>query len=59
MVLAPELATRLVMQDMDVDAEDARNIMGQSVQLGDLMNGVAEMDNAMNSQEKKARATEY
>jgi hypothetical protein len=38
MVLAPELATMLIMEDMNVDAERAREIMRESVELGDLLN---------------------
>jgi RTC4-like domain len=44
MVLAPELATRLVMEDMNVDIERARGIMGESVDLGDLLSGGADSD---------------
>jgi hypothetical protein len=37
-VLVPELATRLVMEDMNISAEEARRVLVESVKLGDLMN---------------------
>ncbi|KAK3394422.1 RTC4-like domain-containing protein [Podospora didyma] len=37
-VLVPELAVRLIMEDMDVDKEEARTIMAESSRLGELMN---------------------
>jgi hypothetical protein len=55
MVLAPELATRLVMEDMNVDSERAREIMGASVNLGDLLSGGADLDIAVNSQDMEPR----
>jgi hypothetical protein len=42
MVLAPEIATRLVMEDMDVDKKQARQIMADSAELGDLLHGSTE-----------------
>lgn len=36
-VLVPELAVRLIMEDMDVDEEDARRIMQESSGLGDVL----------------------
>ncbi|KAK8090075.1 hypothetical protein PG997_005036 [Apiospora hydei] len=36
-VLVPELAVRLIMEDMDVDEEDARKIMQESSGLGDVL----------------------
>jgi len=39
MVLAPELATRLVMEDMKVDKVQARQIIADSAELGDLLHG--------------------
>ncbi|KAK8042048.1 hypothetical protein PG993_006571 [Apiospora rasikravindrae] len=36
-VLVPELAVRLIMEDMDVDEEDARKIMHESSDLGDVL----------------------
>lgn len=37
-VLVPELAVRLIMEDMDVPAESARTIMEESQRVGDLLN---------------------
>lgn len=37
-VLAPELATLLVMDDMNVDAESARAILRDSIDVGNLLN---------------------
>lgn len=37
-VLVPELAVLLVMDDMSVDAEGAREVLGDSVDLGNLLN---------------------
>jgi hypothetical protein len=54
MVLAPEVAMRLVMEDLYVDAERAREIMGESVKLGDIVNGGADLDNALNKREREA-----
>jgi hypothetical protein len=42
MVLAPELAMRLVMEDMKVDMDQARQIMAESTELGDLLHGSTE-----------------
>lgn len=39
MVLVPELAMRLIMEDMKVGEEDARNIMDESTAVGLLLNG--------------------
>jgi RTC4-like domain len=39
MVLAPELATVLVMQDMEVGTERARQILIESSEIGDALNG--------------------
>jgi len=39
MVLVPELASRMIMDDMKVDVERAREIMEESHALGELMNG--------------------
>ncbi|KAI1808284.1 RTC4-like domain-containing protein [Daldinia bambusicola] len=36
-VLVPELAVRLIMEDMDVSEEDARSIMLESIELGELL----------------------
>ncbi|KAI1372726.1 hypothetical protein F4677DRAFT_431925 [Hypoxylon crocopeplum] len=36
-VLVPELAVRLIMEDMDVTEEDARNIMQDSIEVGELL----------------------
>jgi hypothetical protein len=44
MVLAPELATRLVMDDMNKTIEQARDIMAESAELGDLLHGSTEND---------------
>jgi len=41
-VLVPELAVKLIEDDMDVDAEKARDIMKESISLGDLVNEEAE-----------------
>lgn len=41
-VLVPELAVSLVCEDMEVGADRARGIMGESAELGDLLN--AEQD---------------
>jgi hypothetical protein len=49
MVLAPELATRLVMEDMNVDVERAREIMGESTDLGDLLSGGADSEMPLSS----------
>lgn len=38
MVLAPELATLLIMEDMNVESERARAIIGESNLIGDLLN---------------------
>ena len=37
-VLVPELTVMLVKEDMEVNDEDAREIMKQSMQIGDLLN---------------------
>lgn len=37
-VLAPELAVMLVMQDMGTDAEGARAVLRDSVEIGNLLN---------------------
>lgn len=37
-VLVPELTTILVKEDMDVDDEEARRIMQDSMEIGDLLN---------------------
>ncbi|KAK4449247.1 RTC4-like domain-containing protein [Podospora aff. communis PSN243] len=37
-VLVPELTVRLIMEDMDVDAEEARLIMAESKWVGELLN---------------------
>ncbi|KAL2758764.1 hypothetical protein ACRALDRAFT_1080457 [Sodiomyces alcalophilus JCM 7366] len=37
-VLVPELAVRLIMEDMDVDPEGARSILEASVDVGELLN---------------------
>ena len=37
-VLAPELAVMLVMQDMGTDAEGARTVLRDSVEIGNLLN---------------------
>jgi hypothetical protein len=39
MVLAPELATLVIMDDMDVEQHRARKIMQESIKLGDLLHG--------------------
>jgi RTC4-like domain len=44
MVLAPELATRLIMEDMKLSKEEARDIMAESAGLGDLLHGSTEED---------------
>jgi hypothetical protein len=44
MVLAPEVATLLVMEDMSVDEAQARAIMQESADLGDLLNSKEEGD---------------
>jgi hypothetical protein len=44
MVLAPEVATLLVMEDMSVDEAQARAIMQDSASLGDLLNSKEEGD---------------
>ncbi|KAI8959577.1 RTC4-like domain-containing protein [Daldinia sp. FL1419] len=36
-VLVPELAVRLIMEDMDVAEEDARNVMLESIEVGELL----------------------
>ena len=38
MVLMPELAMLLIMDDLGIDAENARKIMAESVDIGDLLN---------------------
>ena len=43
MVLAPELATLLVKEDMNVTVEQARSIMKESGDIGDLLNGTDEV----------------
>lgn len=40
MVLVPELASRLIMDDMHVDITKAREIMDESHAVGDIINGV-------------------
>lgn len=37
-VLVPELATLLVMDDMKIDAEEARQVLHESVELGNFLN---------------------
>lgn len=37
-VLVPELATSLIMEDMSVDSEEARRIMRESAEMGELIN---------------------
>lgn len=37
-VLVPELAVQLIMEDMSVDAEEARSIMKESIWVGELLN---------------------
>lgn len=37
-VLVPELAVRLIREDMGVGVEDARQVMRESVGIGDLLN---------------------
>ena len=37
-MLVPELTTILVKEDMDVDDEEARRIMQDSMEIGDLLN---------------------
>ena len=37
-VLAPELAVMLVMEDMGTDAEGARAVLRESIQMGNLLN---------------------
>jgi hypothetical protein len=37
-VLVPELAVRLIMEDMAVDEEEARDIMKESIAIGELLN---------------------
>ncbi|RKU46157.1 hypothetical protein DL546_007910 [Coniochaeta pulveracea] len=37
-VLVPELAVRLIMEDMAVDEEEARDIMKESISIGELLN---------------------
>lgn len=37
-VLVPELATLLVMDDLKVDAEEARQVLQDSVELGNFLN---------------------
>lgn len=37
-VLVPELATLLVMDDLKVDAEEARKVLRDSVELGNFLN---------------------
>lgn len=37
-VLVPELTVMLVTEDMDVDDEDARKILRESTEIGDLLN---------------------
>jgi len=44
MVLAPELATRLVMEDMNKNKEQARDIIAESAYLGDLLHGFTHED---------------
>ena len=39
MVLAPELAAILIMEDLNVSAERAREILEESSELGELLNG--------------------
>jgi hypothetical protein len=39
MVLAPELAAQLIMEDMTVGQEKAREIMAESAELGELLHG--------------------
>jgi hypothetical protein len=47
MVLAPELATHLIMEDMDMSKEQARDIMDESADLGDILHGSTEDDTIM------------
>jgi len=42
MVLAPEMATKLIMEDMSVKKEEAREIMAESAELGELLHGSAD-----------------
>jgi hypothetical protein len=42
MVLAPELVTHLIMEDMEMNKEQAREIMTESADLGDLLYGSTE-----------------
>ncbi|KAF2435786.1 hypothetical protein EJ08DRAFT_289308 [Tothia fuscella] len=44
LVLAPELATLLIMEDMSVDGEEARKIMRESTELGDVLCGKDESE---------------
>jgi hypothetical protein len=37
-VLVPEITVKLIMEDMDVDVEEARNILSESSAIGDLVN---------------------
>ena len=37
-VLVPELATLLVMDDMGVDAEEARKVLRESIEIGNFLN---------------------
>lgn len=37
-VLVPELATLLVMDDMNIGAEEARKVLRESVELGNIIN---------------------
>lgn len=37
-VLVPELAILLIMDDLGIDTEDARGVMAESVDIGDLLN---------------------
>ena len=37
-VLVPELATLLVMEDMEVDVADARRVLKESAELGNMLN---------------------
>lgn len=37
-VLAPELALRLVMEDMGADEEEARTVLRESAEVGNLLN---------------------
>jgi hypothetical protein len=47
MVLAPEVATLLVMEDMSVDEKQARAVMLESADLGDLLHGKEEGDQSL------------